>query len=346
MPDEISLHRSRLNIFVLGTAGILVLIAAGIDLISRTPTNFVPDTIVHVENNMPLSSVANELSSDHIIRSPILFRVITTLLNGRHGVGAGDYAFYTPQSLWQVALRLVHNEQGLTAVRVTIPEGMTVKQIGDILNLAFTTDATTSTASSSKVQSQFSESVFLSLASTSEGYLFPDTYFFLPNVSATTIISVMKNNFNQKMQSIAGAITASGHSVHDVVIMASILEKEATSTADRRIISGILWKRLDNGDFLQIDPPIIYAKSLAGEKIARDGSLTRADLATTSPYNTYKYKGLPPGPIDNPGLDALVDAITPTATDYWYYLSGGNGMIHYATTYAGHLANAAKYMTN
>jgi UPF0755 protein len=345
MPDEINPHRSRLNIFALIAAGILIAVVAGIDVVSRAPANFVPDTIVHVENNMPLSSVANELSSDHIIRSPILFRVITTLLNGRRGVGAGDYAFYVPQSLWQIALRLVHNEQGLTAIRVTIPEGMTIQQIGDILNSTLATDST-STASTSKVQSQFSESTFLSLASTSEGYLFPDTYFFLPNVSATTVISVMKNNFNQKIQTITRAITMSGHSAHDVVIMASILEKEATSTADRRIISGIVWKRLDNGDFLQIDPPIIYAKSLAGEKIARDGSLTRADLATTSPYNTYKYKGLPPGPIDNPGLDALVDAITPTTTDYWYYLSGGNGVMHYATTYAAHLVNAAKYMTN
>ena len=124
----------------------------------------------------------------------------------------------------------------------------------------------------------------------------------------------------------------------NIVTMASILEREATSTTDRRIIAGILWKRLDAGEPLQVDAPFFYI--LGTTSVA----LTVTDLATTSSYNTYNHTGLTPTPIGNPGLEALTDAVMPTTTTYWYYVSDKIGVIHYAVTYADQEVNQRKYV--
>jgi UPF0755 protein len=127
-------------------------------------------------------------------------------------------------------------------------------------------------------------------------------------------------------------------STSSVIIMASILEREATSSSDRRIIAGILWKRLDDRMPLQVDAALAYVLNKDGTK------LTSADLATTSLFNTYKNLGLPPTPIGNPGLSAIEDAISPASTTYWYYLSDSKGNIHYSSTYDEQIANEAKYL--
>ncbi len=348
---------SRLSHFSLVCIAVacLVILAGGIALAEmRAPANFPVNVIVPVENGAGAGSVAGELSADHIIRSQFLFKVIITLLRAKNSIGAGDYVFSKPENVWTVVNRLIHSEQDLPAVRVTIPEGSTVRQTATILNSAL---ASSTSASSSPffAISQFNETQFLNIASTSEGYLFPDTYLFLPNDTATAVISIMKDNFNKKILSIqpqinaflASSSAAGFHATqNDVVIMASILEKEATSTADRRIIAGILWKRLESGQLLQVDPSLVYANLLAGQKLSIASTLTADELAGTSPYNTYRYKGLPPTPIDNPGIDALIDAVTPTATSYWYYLNDSKGVMHYSATYEGQLANQAKYLGN
>ncbi len=184
----------------------------------------------------------------------------------------------------------------------------------------------------------FNSAEFLSLASTSEGYLFPDTYFFAPNVTPSNVIATMKANFDQKIESIYPLIAKSGRSPRNIVIMASILEKEALTDNDRRIIAGILWKRIDAGQPLEIDSPFAYALGKTSSK------LTLNDLQYNTPYNTYRNKGLPPTPINNPGLEALTAAATASTTPYWYYLNDSQGVIHYATTYQQHLNNRALYL--
>jgi UPF0755 protein len=120
--------------------------------------------------------------------------------------------------------------------------------------------------------------------------------------------------------------------------MASILEEEANNTEDRRIISGILWKRIEKGMALQVDAPFYY---LFGKGSSQ---LTLSDLATTSPYNTYVNKGLPSAPISNPGLDAIKAAINPKSTPYYFYLADRKGITHYATDHDGHVANRNNYL--
>ena len=346
MPEEHIPQQIHLTIYFLIVACIAILFIAVVGKDSQPPENFVSKSVVHVEKNVTLSEVGNELYSEHIIQSPLLFRIIVTSMGGGKSIGAGDYLFKNSENIWQVAYRFAHHEQDLSQIRVTFPEGITVDEMGNILASAI--DSSTSTSVSASVSDfTFDKNGFLALASTSEGYLFPDTYFFLPNEMPIDIINTMKRTFNKKIATLVPDSTAFQASttvksyprtLANIVTIASILEREATSTADRRIIAGILWKRLDAGEPLQVDSPFMYSMGKTSAE------LTMTDLATSSPYNTYNHTGVPPTPIGNPGLDALTDAITPVATKYWYYVNDTTGMIHYATTYAEQEKNQTEYV--
>ena len=151
---------------------------------------------------------------------------------------------------------------------------------------------------------------------------------------------MMNDNFNKKMEPWKGAIENSGHSLRDIIIMASILEREATTEKDKTMVAGILWKRISLGMPLQVDATFMY---LLGKK---SSELTVSDLKMKSAYNTYQNKGLPAGPIANPGIVAIRAAIIPTESPYLYYLSDNNDEMHYAKTFEEHKANKAKYLGN
>jgi UPF0755 protein len=171
-----------------------------------------------------------------------------------------------------------------------------------------------------------------------EGYLFPDTYVFPPSATTASIIAAMQKNFEDKTALLAASSTSSGHSFSDIVIMASLLEKEARTPTDQRIVAGILWNRLARNMPLQVDAVFGYIYN-------RDTySPSFADLSVNSPYNTYIHRGLPPGPINNPGLIALMAAAYPIQSKYLYYLTGSDGTMHYAVTYAQHEANERTYL--
>lgn len=179
-----------------------------------------------------------------------------------------------------------------------------------------------------------------------EGFLFPDTYRVYVDASTTDIVYKMLSNFDKKLTSQMRAdIAAQGKTIYEIVIMASLIEKEAPinyddpENRDARIVSDIFWGRLKSGQALQSDATLTYL--LADNNSSHSGS----DLEIDSPYNTYKYKGLPPTPICNPGLKALEAAIYPIKTDYNYFLTSRDGKnIHYAKTYEEHLSNKYKYL--
>lgn len=198
-------------------------------------------------------------------------------------------------------------------VRVTIPEGFTLVQIAKRLE-GF---------------GMFPAEDFLKTASGEEGFLFPDTYEFFKESSPEAVVRKMKENFSKKV----GAKIS-----RDVIIMASLLEEEASSERDRKIISGILWKRIEAGLPLQVDATLTYVTGRASRE------LTEEDLNLSSPYNTYKILGLPLGPISNPGLQAIEAALNPEPSPYWFYLSDKNGDIHYAKNFEEHKLNKEKYL--
>jgi UPF0755 protein len=186
---------------------------------------------------------------------------------------------------------------------------------------------------------------FLKAAEGQEGYLFPDTYRVYASATPAAIVKKMLDNFDAKLTpSLRADINKQGKTIKDIVIMASIIEKEAGidygqgADSDARIISGIFWNRLKIGQGLQSDVTVAYA--------LKDNNFKNSnlDLNVDSPYNTYKYRGLPPGPIANPGLIAIQAAITPLATNYYYFLTTPDHKIIYAKTYEEHLQNKYKYL--
>ena len=148
---------------------------------------------------------------------------------------------------------------------------------------------------------------------------------------------MMEDNFEAKINSLSAFATTT-RSKEDIIIMASILENETRTPEDRRIVSGILWKRLKLGMPLQVDASFVYVNG------KNTYELTANDLKIDSPYNTYKYQGLPPGPIGNPGLDSILAALNPTTTKYLYFLSSLDGKMYYAQTFEQHKKNRELYL--
>jgi UPF0755 protein len=302
---------------------LLIILMLGYFFSIRPPASFPHNSLITIKEGSGLNQVASLLSRQHIIRSPIVFRGLVTVFGGEHGVLAGDYFFESSESVLTVVSRLTGGRFGLPLVKVTIPEGTSVNEMVSILKESLTS---------------FDSKEFLKIAKGREGYLFPDTYHFLINAKAPEVKDAMEKNFQEKISSIQKEITAFGKSLSDVVTMASILEEEARTTETRRVISGILWKRLAEGMPLQVDAVFPY---IIGKNTYQ---ITLDDLQVDSPYNTYKYAGLPPGAITNPGLDSLRTAVTPITSPYYFYLSDKNGDMHYAKTFAEHVVNKNKYL--
>ncbi len=294
---------------------------------SRAPSPFPRNSIITIPTGSTVSQAGAILEKSGIIRSHIAYRIYTIFIHDGSGIKAGSYLFDSPQSVLRVAFRTAYGVQDLTKIKVTIPEGSDSRSITKLLN---------------KNISGFATSTFYTLAKSNEGYLFPDTYYFYQNTTPDQVIDAMRENFNEQTVSLGTSTSAfaaqNNVSYDQIVTMASIVEKEATTLADRQIIAGILWRRFADRYPLQVDPPFYYFLN------KNSSQLTLADLAVDSPYNLYKHKGLTPTPIDNPGLDALFATVNPTTTKYWYYLSDAKGVMHYAATYDQHLANKAKYL--
>lgn len=278
-----------------------LLFFSGYAHIVSAPLDFKPDTVVRIDYGTPVQIIANDLSEAHIIRYPAVLIAILRLMRAGSIVQTGVYKFHAPENVYRVARRLALGNFGLVPVRITFIEGVT---------------ADTASAQVVEALPDISRENFLRLANEQQGYLFPDTYFFQPSANAETIALIMRSNFDKKIEPLANAITRSGHSLDEIVVMASIIEGEASSTIDRYMISGILWNRIRIGMPLQVD-------------VARE---------------TYTRTGFPATPINNPGLDALEAAISPTPTKYLYYLTGSDGRMHYATTFADHQANLRKFL--
>jgi UPF0755 protein len=290
---------------------------------SVAPGNFPQGTIVSIPKNATLSGAAQTLSDNRVIRSMFMYKAWVVLLGGHRSVMVGDYLFDSPQSALRVAYRTIRGEQGISRLKITIPEGSSSKDIAWIIL---------------KQIPKFDAPAFQALAREHEGYLFPETYFFYENVRPQQVIDEMLATFDDAYSTIAGDVASSTISKRDLITMASIVEREGISKEDREIIAGILWKRIKAGMALQVDAPFYYLFNKPSSELTLD------DLKIDSPYNTYVHAGLPPGPISNPGMEAIVDTLNPVKTPYWYYLSGKDGKMHYAVDLEGHVENKRKYL--
>jgi len=174
---------------------------------------------------------------------------------------------------------------------------------------------------------------------TLEGYLFPDTYFFVKGTAIENLVKKMLNNFEGKLTAeMRAEIKKQNKTIFEIVTVASLAEAEAQTTEDRALVADIIYRRLASGMPLQLDSTVNY---VTGEK---NPAISLTQQKIDSPYNTYKYKNLPLGPISNPSLDSLQAAIYPQKNNYWFFLTGTDGRMHYAKNLAGHQANMVKYL--
>lgn len=304
---------------------ILIIVIIAIIYIFKTfvspPTDFPSPYQLNIESGQTLFSISHELTADHVIRSPRIFEMFMIGFGSEKSISEGEYYFASPLSSLQIALRISTHSFGISKVKVTFPEGFTSKQMKNRLIQTFP---------------EIDGLAFETLTKGKEGYLFPDTYSFFPNVSVELVVEALEKNFDKKIAPVVSDITGSRHSLKDIITMASIIEKEASGENDRAVISGILWKRLSLGLPLQVDAPFLY--------ISGKDKVSSFDLSLNSAYNTYTHTGLPPTPIGNPGFAAIVASIHPEESPYLYYLHGTDRNIHYAVTYTEHQANIKKYL--
>ena len=291
-----------------------------------------------VEKGDTTSELATRLEARGIIRSGFAFAWTASSKGLESRFRPGTYRISKGMTGDVILARLTSNSAEL---RVTIPEGLTIVQIAQRLS-----DAGIADPSSIRTCAQTCPFDLPLLATrpegaSLEGYLFPDTYDFTTGMMANdvvaTLVRTMDKRFNADLREKAAA---QKRSVHEILTVASMLEKEVTAPRDRRIVAGIIWARLEKGIPLGIDATVLYA--LGGWK----DTLTAEDLRIDSPYNTRIVKGLPPGPICNPGLEAITAALEPEETPYLFYLTDSRGTVHYARTNAEHEQNKATHLND
>ena len=253
------------------------------------------------------------LYDNHLIRSPRVFQVYIRLNN--ISLQAGDYNL-SPARLPLLAQSLTSGRED--EVRITIPEGYRREQIAELF--------------ASKLGIDPKE--FIKDTEEMEGYLFPDTYSFAKDSTIEDIIQRLQGNFELKARNL--------NLTREDIILASIVEREALSPAEKPVVAGILKNRLKDGWALEVDASIQYIMGKPGDWWPTP---LLGDRKRKSPYNTYINRGLPPGPIGNPGLVSLSAVKNPETTKYYFYLHDKNGGIHYASTNAEQEANIAKYIT-
>lgn len=273
-----------------------------------------------------LNSIAKNLKHEGLIRNTLVFYLLVKQDDIDKKIQAGDFRLSPSMNTSQIAEELTH---GTLDVWVTVIEGLRKEEIAQILSKEL----------------DIPEIEFNELAP--EGYLFPDTYLFPRQATAGSVISIMKNTFeNRHTTAMRERVKKLGLSEHDAVTLASLVEREARSDKVRQEVASILLKRLEDGMPLQVDATVQYALGYqTNEKTWWKRDLTFEDLKINSEYNTYRIAGLPPDPICNPSLSAIqAVANADPSTPYFFYITDANGNMHYARTSEEHSANIDKYL--
>lgn len=298
------------------------------------------EILISIDSGSSLTEVSNELEKQGIVKSSKYFTYYTKLKGLEKNIKAGRYAI-PPKIGLNELLDKLQNPQN-EYVKVTIPEGYNVFQITQKLVKSNLID----------------KEIFIKIAKEGlenfkpydnkgnisyklEGYLFPDTYFFPEGLNDKDIIDIMIKRFNEKFSDeYRKRAKELGLSLHEVVTIASLIEKEAANDKERKTIAGVIYNRIEKNMPLQIDASVIYGITKGERHINR---LMYKDLESESEYNTYKYKGLPPGPISSPGQASIEAALYPEKHDYLYYVLGEEGHV-FSKTYKEHRRNVEKYI--
>jgi len=293
---------------------------------------------VTIAQGSSVRRIASELENKGIIQSPFLFELYVRVRGLSGSIPAGLFFLKEDSSFADVTATLLDAQAA--GIQVTIPEGYTLRKIWDTLHAAF---PNIKEADFWKMAGRASplkkiEPILAHLSSTQdlEGYVFPDTYFFAPEASAESIVRTMVETLPRRLRELG--IQKTGKDLHAFLTLASIVEREVRDPKDMANAADIFFRRLEIGMALQADSTVNYVID------GKNPSLTAAEMKTNSPYNTYLYAGLPPGPICNPGVNALRAAAHPTKNSWLYFLTTPSGDVKYARTFDDHVANKSRYL--
>jgi len=271
----------------------------GLFLFLAFPTRTEKQEVFLAQGTVP-REISSKLESSKVVRSSFFLHIILKLRGTAGALVPGNYLFEGRQSVFRIASRITNGEFGTDQMKVTIPEGSTNAEVTYFIKEKFPT---------------FDEQKFLAETTNKQGYLFPETYYLL-STSTEAIVVQLTDSFDYHVRELQSDALMESKEWRDIVTMASILEEEANTPADFKIVSGILWKRISIGMALQVDVAPV----------------------------TYERPGFPPFPLSNPGLATLEAALYPIETQYFYYLTGKDGLMHYAVTFDEHKKNIETYL--
>jgi len=323
------------TLFVIIAVGVLLYISISYNnFVNSSPDGRNEPRMVNIQHGSSAVAVLAKLEREGVITSSRMFYYFGRI-NGKLGeIKYGEYEFTTSMKPHEVLNKLITGD--VKKYKVTIPEGYNIYQVADTVSYVLTGINKDDFIRRAKSK-EFAKSLGLD-APMLEGYLFPDTYYFTKDTHLDAIITKMVNNhkrfFSERQTERAKAL---GMTLHEVITLASIIEKETSKVDEMPIISAVFHNRLAKGMRLQTDPTVIYGIE------DFNGNLTRKDLETTTPYNTYRIKGLPPTPIANPGLQAIKAAMFPAEVPYLYFVSKNNGTHFFSTDFKEHRNAVNKY---
>lgn len=283
------------------------------------------------------SEVGLMLEKEGLIKSALAFKIYVQLSDKTKNINAGEFSLSPGMSIVEIVDVL---GKGPKEVWITIPEGLRREEIVELFITGLGKDDSRGVF----------RSEFLELTSGREGYIYPDTYLLPKDATAQQVVKLIDSTFDKRVDNVMlDAISKSGRSIHQIITLASLIEKETKNDPERPIVAGIILKRIDNDWTPDIDASVQYATAnrICGIDSECDDwwpIITLADIEAESQYNTYKNLGLPPGPIANPGISSIRAAIYPEDSPYWFYIHDSSGMIHYGKTLEEHNLNVSKYL--
>lgn len=283
------------------------------------------DQAITIREGMSLKEIASTLESKGIITNKDLFILWTRLLGNSRKIKAGEYLLNS--SMIPARIIEILTKGIIITYTVTVPEGFSIEQIGDVLDANGLADKNSfiSLAHEPGVIKKYGIS-----GPSLEGFLYPDTYQFGKGLPPSLIIDVMVKRFREIIGPHMKRIEELGMTVEEAITLASIVEKETGNAEEMPLIAGVFLNRLKKGMRMESDPTVIYGMN------DFTGNLTRKDLLETTPYNTYVIRGLPPGPISNPGLASIKAVLYPAETDYLYFVSKNDGTHYFSTSIEDH----------
>lgn len=292
-----------------------------------TPQRFV------VIPGQPLKQIAANLEKQKLIRNAFAFRILVTQLGITTKIQAGDYRIAPSLSSTEIAKMLTH---GAIDIWITFPEGLRVEEQAKIIEEKL--------SESTNDKYQFDKNDYIKISE--EGYMFPDTYLIAKDATASAVAQKLRSTFDSKVdKKLLAKGLKNNLTENQIVILASLIEREAKTLEEKAVISGILINRLKIGLPLQVDATVQYGKGYdITKKTWWPPVFTEDYRSVKSPFNTYLTSGLPPAPIANPGLESIRAAAEPAQTEYLYYLHDSEGKIHYAQTAEEHSENIQKYL--